>query len=303
MKGLDLSRHFFENHGEAFRNDDLLPFASIGLVGNGSECFGFDDELSQDHDFEPGFCVWVDDDAPDEVFQALTDAYECLPSSYLGYQRSSKAVDGQKRRGVFRTAAFYRNIIGLPRAPQTISEWLSFPDYALAAATNGELFTDHATDFSYIRNSLLNGMPRDIRLKRIAKHMALMAQSGQYNFARCLKHGEVAASRLALSEFAIHTASVAYHLNNRYPPFYKWILRGVRDLPQHSDLSIALSELLLLVDDNDILRRVENISSLILTALKEQGLTNGNESYLEIHAYRIMERIQNNDIRSLHVMA
>lgn len=303
MKGLELSRCFFEDYGEAFRNDELLPFASIGLVGNGSECFGFDDDISQDHDFQPGFCVWVDNDASQEVFHALTDAYQSLPISYLGYQRYDKAIDGEKRRGVFYTADFYRNMIGLPRAPQTISEWLSVPDYALAAATNGELFTDHATDFSYIRNTLLHGMPHDIRLKRIAKHVSLMAQSGQYNVARCLKHGEIAASRLALSEFTVHAASVVYHLNDKYPPFYKWLLRGIRELSMLSELTTELSALLLSIDDKDILRRIEKISHIILTVLQEQNLTDGQESYLEIHAHRIMERIQNRDIRSLHIMA
>ena len=303
MKGLELSRRFFEDHGKEFLNEDLLPFTSIGLAGNGSECFGFDDEISQDHDFQPGFCVWVDDDAPDEVFQTLTAAYQKLPTGYLGYRRYDHALGGEKRRGAFRTAEFYHTLIGLPRAPQTISEWLSVPDYALAAATNGEVFTDHATDFSYVRNSLLHGMPRDIRLKRIAKHIALAAQSGQYNVERCLKHGEAAASRIALSEFAVHTASAAYHLNGRYPPFYKWIMRGLRELPKLSELNTELSALLLSADDKDILRRIERISYIILTALMEQDLTDGQESYLEIHARRIMERIQSRDIRSLHIMA
>ncbi len=303
MKGLDLSRRFFEDYGDTFRSDGLLPHASIGLVGNGSECFGFDDDISQDHDFHPGFCVWADDDVLDGVFHTLVNAYQELPSRYLGYRRFDTTVDGERRRGVFRTADFYRYLIGLPRAPQTISEWLSVPDYALAAATNGEVFTDHATDFTYIRNTLLNGMPRDIRLKRIAKHVALMAQAGQYNIARCLKHGEAAAARLALAEFTVHTASVVYHINGKYPPFYKWILRGLQDLPILSSLHAELTALMLSVDDRAILCRIEAISSIILSALKEKDLTVGQEDFLEIHARRIMDRIQNRDIRSLHIMA
>ena len=45
---------------------EVLPYLAAGLTGSGSECFGFDDEVSRDHDFEPGFCIFIPNDTVPE---------------------------------------------------------------------------------------------------------------------------------------------------------------------------------------------------------------------------------------------
>ena len=60
MNGLELSRAFYETHGRPMLEADfpeLLPLIAVGLFGSGSECLGYDDDVSEDHDFEPGFCI------------------------------------------------------------------------------------------------------------------------------------------------------------------------------------------------------------------------------------------------------
>ena len=62
MQGIDIVRAYWEQHGLPMLRESfpgLLPLAAAGLTGPGSECFGFDDELSRDHDFEPGFCLFI----------------------------------------------------------------------------------------------------------------------------------------------------------------------------------------------------------------------------------------------------
>ena len=61
MKGLDLARAFYEEYGIPLLKEfpDLAENIAIGLCGSGSECFGFDDDFSKDHDFEPGFCIFL----------------------------------------------------------------------------------------------------------------------------------------------------------------------------------------------------------------------------------------------------
>ena len=62
MNGLELSESYFEEFGKPMLErdfPDLLPHLAAGLCGSGSECFGFDDEVSRDHDFEPGFLIFL----------------------------------------------------------------------------------------------------------------------------------------------------------------------------------------------------------------------------------------------------
>ena len=57
MNGLELAAAYFEEYGRPMLESEfpqLLPYLAVGLVGSGSECFGFDDDISRDHDMEPG---------------------------------------------------------------------------------------------------------------------------------------------------------------------------------------------------------------------------------------------------------
>ena len=66
MKGLELSERFYLEYGAPMIHEkfpELEGLIAVGLAGSGSECFGYDDEISRDHDFEAGFCMFLPDES------------------------------------------------------------------------------------------------------------------------------------------------------------------------------------------------------------------------------------------------
>jgi len=198
MKGIELARAFYEQCGKPMLEEqfaDLLPYLAVGLIGSGSECFGFDDTVSADHDFEPGFCIFLPGEEVVDRKQAfaLERAYAKLPKEFRGYRRAMLAPVGGARHGVIRTGEWLAEKLGSESGTLTAQEYLRLPEQALAELTNGEVFFDHYGQLSALRENL-RCFPEEIRRKKLAGNLLLMAQAGQYNYTRCLKHGEEAAA-------------------------------------------------------------------------------------------------------------
>jgi hypothetical protein len=216
VKGLELAEKYYRTYGESMIREQFPEWEgmiAVGLTGSGSECYGYDDDVSEDHDFEPGFCLFLPgEDAMDRrsAFQ-LERAYAKLPAAFEGYSRAKMGPAGGQRHGVFRREDFFREKLGCLPAEMTATDWLRLPDWALAEAVNGKLFRDDAGEMTRDRDILRN-MPEDIRRKRLAGHLLMMAQSGQYNYRRCLRHGETGAAQLAVGEFVKNTLSAVFLL-------------------------------------------------------------------------------------------
>lgn len=293
-KGMDLCEDFYKEYGIRMIREKFPMYEkeiAVGLVGEGSECFGFDDSVSRDHDFGPGFCMWLTDSVYDEIGKELQDEYDKLPKTYMGITRKT-TKKANKRVGVFRIKDFYEELIGTPDVPSTQNQWLFVEDYQLAAATNGKVFRDDLGEFSRIRRELLKHYPEEVRVKKIAREAALMAQSGQYNYARMYGRGDHVTALIALSEFMKHTMMMVYLLNHRYAPFYKWMHRGSEKLiilPQIHDILDRLSKMS--VGDEAIPETIEFIVALIIREMKKQGLTTGSDNYLDHHTENILKSI------------
>lgn len=307
MKGLELCRSYYEEVGAPAlreRFPELMPRAAAGLCGQGSDCLGLDDEYSRDHDFGPGFCLWLSDADFAEYGEALQQAYDALPKEYMGFTRRDTHT-GAQRVGVMRTSDFYRYYIGCPGVPDTPMRWLRIQEHFLATCTSGAVFEDGLGELTGIRNGLLPCYPEDVRKKKLAARAATMAQSGQYNYPRLMRRSDPSGARLALAEFLNAALSMVYLLNFRYEPFYKWQFAGAGELVAMSDALPYLREIACLSTRRDgelIASHVENVAGAAIRELWLQGLTDAAGDYLEPHAYSIMSRIEDPELRGLHVM-
>ncbi len=311
MTGLEIAREYFEKFGRPMLETefaDILPYLAAGFVGSGSEHYGYDDEISRDHDFEPGFCIFLPGENVVERKRAfqLERAYAKLPQEYAGIKRQKISPVGGNRNGVIRTEEFYLKAVGSANGELTIEQWLRLPDYALAEAVNGEVFFDNYGEFSGIREKLIC-MPEDIRLKRLAGNLLLMAQSGQYNFLRCIKHGEPEAAQLACVEFVRAAMKTTFLLQDRYMPYYKWSFRALRGLVGTEELSEKLSFLLSGDNrDDEIAGKkyeiIEEIASETITRLRERELTKAICGDLEKHAYSVNDMIADGTVRNMNVL-
>lgn len=309
MNGLQLSRGYYETYGKPMLEEKfpaLLPYLAVGLVGSGSERFGFDDGISRDHDFEPGFAIFLpSEDVVDRRTAFLLErAYAGLPKEYEGVPRCRVAPVGGARNGVIRTADFYREKVGAPDGALTLRQWLTLPSSALAEAVNGEVFFDGYGEFTSIRERL-SVMPEDVRRKRLAGQLLLMAQAGQYNYLRCLDHGEKEAAALACHAFVTAAMEALFLLFGRYMPYYKWSFRALRSIFGAERFADALSLLLSAGEDRarekyDV---IESLCADVVTLLSEQSLTEAVCGDLEKHAYSVNDGIADGEIRNMHILA
>ena len=311
MKGIELSKAFYAQYGKPMLEEDftdILPFLAVGLFGSGSECFGFDDAVSADHDFEPGFCIFLpgEDVVDRKRAFALERAYAKLPKEFMGYRRAMLSPVGGARHGVMRTAEFFEEKIGAADGVLTLSQWFAVPEQALAECTNGEIFFDNYGEVTRVREALC-AFPEEIRLKKLAGNLLIMAQAGQYNYTRCIKHGEQAAAQLGVFEFVKAAMRVIFLLNDRYEPYYKWSFRALRTLPKLS-LEAEMFEYLLTTDNEGGMAEqkydaIEGICADVIDELVEQGITKAICGDLEKHAYSVNDRIEDAQLRNMNIFA
>ncbi len=305
MKGLELCERYYLQIGAPMIRERFGEYENriaAGLVGDGSECFGFDDALSRDHDWGPAFCLWLPKADFEAIGTPLQAALRQLPGEFEGFGSRTESAWGGGRVGVFEIGQFYRKFIGMDRTPQNLMEWRRIPEINLAAATNGKIFTDPVGEFTAFRKTLLAFYPEDVRLKKIASRCMTIAQAGQYNYPRCIKRAEYVAAQWAETKFITDAISLVFLLNRRYRPFFKWMHRAIKNLPILGQPAHDLfAEMVSTSDHIKKAELMEQISQLLIAELRNAGLSDLPSDFLLDHGPVVQQKIQDEQLRGIDV--
>ncbi len=318
---LSVCREFYEQFGKDMIHN-LFPAhesrIAVGLVGEGSECFGFDDEISRDHDFGLGFCMWLNEEDYKAIGNQLQAAYQDLivqKGIRFAVERWGESVSNynprlDSRRGVMEIAQFYGSILKLRPDLELILEkhyWLYADQKWIATAVNGEVFRDDEGTFTRIREDILNYYPQKIYMYKLAEQLHLFSHGGQSNYPRMMARKDPVTASLCINQTVTAAMSIAYMLAKKYTPYYKWMRKGLEQLDVAPALSEKLEELISLPvqteawegyeysatsmnPDDQVIKVVEEIAGILLNELNKKGIVCGREPFLESYVQDIAER-------------
>lgn len=308
MKGLDLSRRYYLQHKEYLekRFPELMQRVAVGLVGPGSECLGFDDTYSRDHDWGPSFCLWMTDEDYSQYGKELHGVYLSLPQECEGFPGRVASKGEQGRVGAMPTSYFYRRYTGLDHPPENLKEW-DIPASNLALCTSGDVFSDPLGEFSKWRDALQKYYPEDIRRKYIADCCMKAGQAGQYNWQRGIMRQDVYVVNQAKMQFVTEIMTLVFLLNKSYAPYFKWLYQGFSRLPLlGEELAPCLQEFMQSTieleggekkwqSQQDI---TVKICDTVVQELRRQKLSDVEQPFLVDHVGAIVSGIQDREYAS-----
>ena len=316
VSNLERCRVFYEQYGKQMIHDRFPEYEeriAVGLVGEGSDCFGFDDEISSDHDYGLGFCMWLQAEDYVKIGRELKEAYDELIREHGDDNGRNRFLE--ERRGVFIIDDFYADLLQIERedVQKCRFDYLRLEEHCLAAAVNGKVFRDDEGKFSSIRHELLNYYPEDIWRLRLSRSLHEFSQYAQSNYPRMMARKDYATAQLCVARGMECAMDIVYLLNRTYAPYYKWKRKGLEKLPLLTGMAEEIDRIALLDSQKDVwenvtyqagvlnledacVRGFEKIAEDILEELRKQNLVTGQDAFLELYCGEIVKGRQKDTI-------
>ena len=319
MSTIDLCREFYLSEVAPMISRCFPKYEdriAVGVAGEGSDCFGYDDDISQDHDFGIGVCLWLTDEDYDSIGKELDEAYRGLIAGTMDQIRSPRF---NERRGVLRISDYYQSLLrvrfDIDAPSMTDSQWFCADENGLAAAVNGEVFRDDLGKFSNIRNMLLAFYPDKVMKMKLVNALHGFAGSWQANYPRCMARKDYVAAHRCISMGMEEAMKIVFLLEHRYMPYYKWSYRALSDMSKASG-RVDLKEVTELIGraaliqvqrdawenykydpvnintEDELVNIGEEIAAVIAGMLRKQGLSRCNDTFLEVQCEEIARNIK-----------
>ena len=330
VSNLERSRTFYEKYGKTMIHEKFADYEdriAVGMVGEGSDCLGYDDKISTDHDYEIGFCMWLLQSDYEEIGEELQREYEKLIQTYL--QKDGVNLFLSNRRGIFGVNDFYNRILGTDvdyekmvesgAVDKSVIPYESIAEYQLATATNGEIYADKQGVFTGIRECLLKYYPQAVWRRKLAQSLHDFAQYGQSNYARMMARKDYVTARICVGKAMESAMDLVYLLRKTYAPYYKWKRKGLEVLAEKDTGDAFVKGILCTLDELAVLPcqaetwesvtydaaeintedkcvvLFEKIAATIVKELTALNLIRGKDTFLENYISQIL-RGKNMDI-------
>lgn len=231
VTGLELSRQFYQEAVRPILDASFpgLPH-SAALLGRGSEVLGFDDEMSEDHDWKPRVLLFLREEDSGRHGDAMGAALRRgLPSTFQGHQ-TDHAI--HTLRGYF-LERLDVDIDGELEA----RDWLTFAEQQLRTITAGAVYHDDV-GLQAVRDRLAY-YPHDVWLYllaagwwRIHPEANLVGRAGSV--------GDELGSALIGSRLVHDLMRLCFLMERQYAPYSKWFGTAFSRLACAADLSPVL---------------------------------------------------------------
>jgi len=234
MKGLELAELFFESFGlPVVRKQfpEMLDKVSAGLIGRGSEVLGADDDLSRDHGWGPRFCLFLNEGDFQRVGKEMERRLnETKPKEFEGIDLARHRTDPISVTTIDRA---YHDLTGSAWPPSNLAEWAVADENGLCFARAGKIFYDPVGHLTARKHAFEQAYyPEPIWEWRVASKLHQMWDYGEYNIRKRLtKRNDSVAALVGQGYFVEAAMQLAFLLNCRFAPYWKWLHWSFTRLP------------------------------------------------------------------------
>lgn len=259
MTGSSLARQLFDEVVQPFLATESrigLSDVAAAFLGDGSEVLGFDDALSQDHNFAPRVIVFIVDEALHDAAAGLRQRLlRSAPSRVGGFE----LLDDAHRRSidVVPLQPYFRDYLGVDRLPESHLDWLRLDEQKLLELTSGEIFHDPTGQLQSLRGDLAF-YPDPVRDFLMLRCLVRLTEAD--GIIRAAKRNDTIATAFYRTWFAFFAIRVLHLCVGAYCPYRKWMGRSLLRLgTRGASLHTRLESLLRASDSEEIESRCMDV--------------------------------------------